>query len=109
MRGIKGIQLASVVDFMYQGEVNIAQEDLDDFLTVADELQLKGLTGNYQETNTENWQSPKPRKVPIAKTHKQNKNSQIIQTLDYAEPKTEERNFKSKALVAASIVQIQFF
>ena len=49
MRGVKGDHLASVVDFMYHGEVNIAQEDLNDFLIVADELKLKGLSGNIAE------------------------------------------------------------
>ena len=46
MKGIKGAHLTSLVDFMYHGEVNIYQEDLNNFLLVADELQLKGLQAN---------------------------------------------------------------
>ena len=46
MRGINASQLSSVVDFIYLGEVNIFQEDLDAFLNLAEELQLKGLNGN---------------------------------------------------------------
>ena len=53
LRGIKASHLASVVDFMYHGEVNIFQEDLDDFLSVAEELQLKGLTGNETENKND--------------------------------------------------------
>ena len=49
MRGIKGNHLAAVVDFIYQGEVNILQEDLDDFLDVAKELKLKGLMGEQTQ------------------------------------------------------------
>ena len=45
LKGIKGCHLSTVVDFMYHGEVSIGQEDLNDFLVVAEELQLKGLTG----------------------------------------------------------------
>ena len=49
MRGLKGHILMGIVDFIYNGEANIYQEDLDQFLALAEELQLKGLTGNSQE------------------------------------------------------------
>ena len=45
MRGIKGKHLSAIIDFMYHGEANIYEEDLNDFLAVAEELELKGLTG----------------------------------------------------------------
>jgi hypothetical protein len=45
MRGMTASQLSAVVDFVYHGEANIFQEDLDGFLAVAEELQLKGLNG----------------------------------------------------------------
>jgi len=43
MRGIKSTDLISVLDFMYHGQVNVYQDDLQDFLALAQELQLKGL------------------------------------------------------------------
>ena len=43
MRGVKAKDLVAIVDFIYHGEANIFQEDLDGFLALADELQLKGL------------------------------------------------------------------
>ena len=46
MRGIKAKSLGAIVDFIYQGETNIFQEDLDAFLALAEELQLKGLAGS---------------------------------------------------------------
>lgn len=69
MKGIKGVQLTSVVDFMYHGEVSIYQEDLNDFLMVAKELQLKGLQGNEQE-KIEPFKEPTLCQPPI-KTRKQ--------------------------------------
>ena len=45
LRGVRGVHLSAVVDFMYLGEVNVVQEELNDFLKAAEELQLKGLTG----------------------------------------------------------------
>ena len=44
LRGVKLQDLESVLDFMYHGEVNVAQEDLNSFLAVAEDLQIKGLT-----------------------------------------------------------------
>ena len=48
MRRIKSKDLLNVVNFIYHGEVNIFQEDLNDFLSLAEELELKGLTGSDQ-------------------------------------------------------------
>ena len=45
MRGIKSEDLMSIIDFLYRGEANVCQDDLDRFLVIAEELQLKGLTG----------------------------------------------------------------
>ena len=53
MRGLKAKDLIAVVDFIYHGEVNIFQEDLDNFLALADELKLKGLSGTNDNTPEE--------------------------------------------------------
>ena len=58
MRGLKAKDLLAIVDFIYHGEVNIYQEDLDGFLALAQELQLKGLAGtkeNKVDVVQENW------------------------------------------------------
>ena len=44
LKGVKSTELSNVLSFMYQGEVNVAQESLNTFLSVAEELQVKGLT-----------------------------------------------------------------
>ena len=44
MRGLKGPDLVSIMDFLYFGETNIVQENLESFLELAEELKLKGLT-----------------------------------------------------------------
>ena len=49
MRGIKFDDLLAIVDFLYRGEANVFQENLDSFLAVAEELQLKGLMGKSDE------------------------------------------------------------
>jgi len=44
LKGVKYQELLSVLNFMYQGEVNVAQEELNSFLAVAEDLRVKGLT-----------------------------------------------------------------
>eukprot|EP00096_Caligus_rogercresseyi_P007696 TRINITY_DN256_c0_g1_i5.p1 TRINITY_DN256_c0_g1~~TRINITY_DN256_c0_g1_i5.p1 ORF type:complete len:418 (-),score=156.21 TRINITY_DN256_c0_g1_i5:1337-2590(-) len=44
LRGIQFAHLESLLCFMYNGEVNVTQEDLNNFLAVAEELKIKGLT-----------------------------------------------------------------
>ena len=45
MRGLKSEDLLAIIDFLYLGEANVEQENLDSFLALAEELRLKGLTG----------------------------------------------------------------
>jgi hypothetical protein len=80
MRGMTAGQLSAVVDFIYHGEVNIYQEDLDCFLAVAEELQLKGLNGP-ETIHPEEKQSTKPQAQPSAFYTKQ-ENKGFLQELD---------------------------
>ena len=48
LKGVKYTDLQSVLNFMYHGEVNVAQDELNSFLAVAEELRVKGLTQNSQ-------------------------------------------------------------
>ena len=52
MRGVKSDDLVSIIDFLYYGEANIYQDNLDVFLALADELKLKGLSGNTKKEQT---------------------------------------------------------
>ena len=49
MGGVKAKYLLGIVDFLYFGEAGILQENLDNFLALAEEMQLKGLTKEYQD------------------------------------------------------------
>ena len=49
MRGIKYENLLAIVDFLYCGEANVFQENLDSFLAIAEELKLKGLMGQTED------------------------------------------------------------
>jgi len=66
MKGMMSSNMQSVLDFMYLGEVSVAQEELNCFLAVAEDLKVKGLshkspTEAKNSTNTEeNF-----RKIPL--------------------------------------------
>eukprot|EP00092_Neocalanus_flemingeri_P031993 GFUD01034768.1.p1 GENE.GFUD01034768.1~~GFUD01034768.1.p1 ORF type:complete len:357 (-),score=74.77 GFUD01034768.1:161-1231(-) len=59
LKGVKYKELLSILNFMYMGEVNIAQEELNSFLAVAEDLRVKGLTQNNADT-TESKTTAKP-------------------------------------------------
>lgn len=44
MNGVKQEVLKAILDYMYLGEVRINQEDLPDFLRVAEEFKIRGVT-----------------------------------------------------------------
>jgi len=70
LKGVKYRELVAVLNFMYQGEVNVAQDDLNSFLSVAEELQVKGLTqggsgsGNNQSKSSSSASKPEPKANP---------------------------------------------
>ena len=49
MRGVKSEVMLAILDFLYFGETNLFQDDLDLFLAIAEELHLKGLKGSNND------------------------------------------------------------
>merc|ERR1711892_1512219 len=87
LKGVRFNDLQAVLNFMYHGEVNVAQEDLNSFLAVAEDLKVKGLTQNQAQasgssnTNT-GARSPmkistprNPEKAPLPKANPSNSQS----------------------------------
>ena len=61
MKGVKFEDLLAIVDFLYCGEANVYQENLDSFLCIAEDLKLKGLTG--QQDVNEDMMKPNQREI----------------------------------------------
>ena len=55
MKGVRSENLLAIIDFLYCGEANVPQDNLESFLAIAEELKLKGLMGqmDVSETHTE--------------------------------------------------------
>jgi len=64
LKGVRYTDMLSVLNFMYHGEVNVAQEELNSFLSVAEDLKVKGLTQNDQNTGDQ----PPTRRSGVAQT-----------------------------------------
>ena len=60
MRGVNFEDLTAILDFLYLGEANLYQEKLESFLTIANELKLKGLAKDWE--NSEKNESRKDSK-----------------------------------------------
>jgi hypothetical protein len=52
LKGIRIQELKAVLNFMYHGRVAIAQDALNSFLAVAEELEIKGLTASDNAVKT---------------------------------------------------------
>ena len=68
MRRIKSKDLMAIMDFIYHGEANVFQNDMDSFLAIAEELQLRGLAGEEdKKKQSENFEIGENR-TPIKST-----------------------------------------
>ena len=76
MSRIKAEDLLAIVDFLYYGETNIYQENLDIFLNIAEKLELKGLNSKKGEHRKLEGDDTIPQRqinqptVPSTPTHK---------------------------------------
>jgi len=64
LKGVEFTDLQAVLNFMYHGEVNVAQEELNSFLAVAEDLKVKGLTQNSSADNSNSASKPKSEPTP---------------------------------------------
>ena len=49
LRGVDSNLVLALMSFLYEGETSICKEELEDFLTAADDLKLLGLTGGLED------------------------------------------------------------
>ena len=76
MRGIDAGNFASIIDFVYHGETNVFQNNLESFLLLATELDLKGLAQNQEGPHFQHIEEAILR--PSTKPKKKPKNEQTV-------------------------------
>jgi len=72
LEGISSKYMNYILDYMYDGEVQIYQEDIDKFLAIAQRFKMKGLSGFPKEsvksmTQEEDKEASVPITVPLEK------------------------------------------
>ena len=84
MRGLKSEDLLTMIDFVYFGEANVCQENLDSFLAVAEELQVKGLmrSDDEKENVENNHNTPQPKKKHGKQKHTEMDSKPKVDSLD---------------------------
>jgi len=65
LRDIRYTDLHSLLQFMYNGEVNVHQDQLNSFLKAAESLKIRGLTDN-EESDTQQQESKPDPVIPTA-------------------------------------------
>ncbi|XP_018331223.1 high mobility group B protein 7-like isoform X2 [Agrilus planipennis] len=69
MNGIKFALLKILVEFMYHGEVKVADEDLSNLLELAEQLQVKGLCNVRNKDNKDSKQELEPEENTSSNTN----------------------------------------
>ena len=64
LKGVQQSDLQAVLNFMYHGEVLVAQDDLNSFLAISEDLKVKGLTKNKSENPVENVSPQRLKDIP---------------------------------------------
>ena len=90
MRGMKREDLDAIVDFLYFGEANVHQENLDAFLALAEELKLKGLSGEDVGEKETHFSSATPNPKQSMKSTQKFSN---VSSKEYLIAKTELSDF----------------
>ena len=80
---MKSVDMLAIIDFLYSGEANVYQENLDSLLAIAEELQLKGLMGKT-ETNLESVVEEKNSSASTTRPAKR-RNKSIARSSQYEE------------------------
>ncbi|XP_038219241.1 protein tramtrack, beta isoform isoform X2 [Zerene cesonia] len=83
LKDVSHSALRDLLQFMYQGEVNVKQEELATFISTAEQLQVKGLTGNQnEESSTPSKPKPTSRPGPRSSQQRQSVMTKIETDLD---------------------------
>eukprot|EP00092_Neocalanus_flemingeri_P032428 GFUD01035269.1.p1 GENE.GFUD01035269.1~~GFUD01035269.1.p1 ORF type:complete len:353 (+),score=108.56 GFUD01035269.1:36-1094(+) len=101
LRGIKTDQMQAVLNFLYSGVANVAEEGVEDFLAVAHDLKIEGLMVKHKKLATA---KKRKRKKSInnevmseQENHATDSDTETIQTINYKPANKSKRKSSEKA------------
>ena len=80
--GVSSVNIGFILDYIYYGEVNIFQEQLDSFLESAQKLEISGLIGDNQESHESEHQSFGQNQTPEQNKKQMKKEDQMAFSSD---------------------------
>ena len=88
LKGVNFVDIKTVLDFMYFGEVSIEQENLNSFLAVAEDLQVKGLTQKHSNANEKSIKNSSLKSPGKSNQHKSVQQNNHASKVDYSQSNT---------------------
>ena len=94
--GVSSADLDNILDYIYNGEVQIYQEHLDRFLSVAQRFKLEGLLGGEQEATEEKEVKDEKIFIPQSRTRNRNPENRKPENIkpDYPETAPEDNSIQ---------------
>ena len=101
LKGVDYLQLQAVLHFMYLGQVEVAQENLEHFMDIAKDLEVKGLAENVAEPKSEY-----KKEAPALSLKPPNfyETQEVFETTNLVEEYTYTSNYSSELMDTNSIV-----
>ena len=90
------------MDFLYRGEANVLQDDLESFLAISEELQLEGLMGNSEVRFGESNKEEKDISQHIAP----NINNETVKQRNPSNPQSYAKQGRNQALPVKSTLAV---
>ena len=107
LTGIHSKHLFGVIEYIYEGEVQVFQNDIEDLLSIADKLKINGLSGNEdskkEEKISENYGYTDDEDV--ASTDTDFDDSSIVSEFTDVITKTKQKSERKVSLVGASYTE----
>ena len=101
MRGVNSDDMTAIIDFLYYGEANVYQENLEGFLAIAEELQIKGLEGSKDQygSNEKEELCPALPKTPLLAANLQELDETVKEMMKTSENKVQVGNRQRRAKI----------
>ena len=107
--GVSSGELQCVLDYIYQGEVQIYQEQLDRFLVVAQRLQLEGLNSQEDEHERKIYETIADTDKCFKNYYKAGKGSDTTQTEKFKSETLQNEIIRPRQSASSSVVLAESF